>query len=181
VNALPSAVFLDRDGTVMKDVHYVSRPEQVELLPGAAEAIARINSLLIPVVMVTNQSGIGRGYFTIADYDRVNSRLAEALSERGARIDASYYCPHPPDAGCECRKPGDLLFRRAAADLGFDLHRALFIGDRRRDIEAGVVAKAPAALISSSDTPDDEIEWARAHAVVVDSLGAALDRFLCTN
>lgn len=181
MNALPSAVFLDRDGTVIKDLHYVSRPEQVELIPGAADAIARVNSLLIPVVMVTNQSGIGRGYFTIADYDRVNSRLAEELAAHAARIDASYYCPHPPDASCECRKPGDLLFRRAAADLGFDLARALFIGDRQRDVEPALAHKALASLVPSSDTPPDEVSWARSHAFVDESLGAALDRNLCTN
>jgi D-glycero-D-manno-heptose 1,7-bisphosphate phosphatase len=181
VNALPSAIFLDRDGTIMQDLHYVSRPDQVELIPGVADAIARVNSLLIPVVMVTNQSGIGRGYFTIADYDRVNSRLAEELAVHGARIDASYYCPHPPDAGCECRKPGDLLFRRAAGDLGFDLRRALFIGDRRRDIEPALSHEALASLVPSSRTPADEISWARSHAFVNESLGAALDRNLCTN
>ncbi|HEY8166827.1 MAG TPA: HAD family hydrolase [Gemmatimonadaceae bacterium] len=181
MNALPSAVFVDRDGTIMKDLHYVSHPEQVELIPGAAQAIARVNALLIPVIMVTNQSGIGRGYFTIADYDRVNSRLADELSTHGARIDASYYCPHPPDAACECRKPGDLLFRRAARDLGFDVHGALFIGDRRRDIEPGVALGALAALVPSENTPADEIEWARLHAFVDESLGAALDRNLCTN
>lgn len=181
MNALPSAVFLDRDGTIMKDLNYVSRPEQVELVPGAGDAIARVNSLLIPVVMVTNQSGIGRGYFTIADYDRVNSRLTEELAGYGARIDASYFCPHPPDAGCECRKPGDLLFRRAAEDLGFDLSRALFIGDRRRDIEPALAHKALASLVPSSDTPPDEVSWARSHAAVYETLGAALDRDLCTN
>jgi D-glycero-D-manno-heptose 1,7-bisphosphate phosphatase len=181
VNALPSAVFIDRDGTIMKDLHYVSRPEQVELIGGAGEAIARVNSLLIPVVMVTNQSGIGRGYFTIADYDRVNSRLAEELAKHGARIDASYYCPHPPEAHCECRKPGDLLFRQAAADLGFDLRRALLIGDRQRDIEPGVGLGALASLVPASDTPADEVTWARSHAFVDESLGAALDRNLCTN
>lgn len=181
MNALPSAVFLDRDGTIIKDVHYVSRAEQVELLPGVAEAIARVNSLLVPVIVVTNQSGIGRGYFTIADYDHVQSRMSEELARYGARIDDSYYCPHPPDAGCECRKPGDLLFRRAAAEHNLDLSRAVFIGDRRRDVEPALTAGGRGVLVKSFDTPDDELAWAEKSASVAESLGQALDRYVCTN
>ena len=125
MNALPSAVFLDRDGTIIEDVKYISRPEQVELIEGAAEAIARINAALVPVVVVTNQSGIGRGYFTMADYESVKERVEELLAERGARIDATYYCPHKPEDGCRCRKPDTEMFERAAADLGIDLRKAL--------------------------------------------------------
>ncbi|HEX6573322.1 MAG TPA: HAD-IIIA family hydrolase, partial [Gemmatimonadaceae bacterium] len=79
MNQLPSAVFLDRDGTVIEDVHYLSKPEQLKLIPGAAEAIARINAQLIPVIIVTNQSGIARGIFTVEDHERVTARLDELL------------------------------------------------------------------------------------------------------
>ena len=90
MNSLPSAVFLDRDGTIIEDAHYLSRPEQVKLIDGAAEAITRINALLVPVIVITNQSGIGRGFFTVEDHDLVTHRVDELLTERGAKIDASY-------------------------------------------------------------------------------------------
>lgn len=181
MKSLPSAVFLDRDGTIIKDVRYVSRPEQVELTDGAAEAISRINSLLVPLVIVTNQSGIGRGYFTLSDYERVKRRVDELLAERGACIDATYYCPHRPDEGCRCRKPDTLLFERASADLGIDLAEALYIGDRWRDVEPAIRFGGRGVLIPAERTPPDEIERARAEAHVADSLRTALDLYLCTN
>lgn len=181
MNALPSAVFLDRDGTIIGDVSYLSRPDQVELLDGAAEGIARINAALVPAVLVTNQSGIGRGYFSVADYERTEQRLNALLAERGARIDATYYCPHAPEENCQCRKPGTLLFERAAYDLGIELRNALFIGDRFRDIEPALRIGAKAVLVPMLTTPRDEIARAIESARVADSLSAALDWYLCTN
>jgi len=181
VNPLPSAVFLDRDGTIIKDAHYLSRPEQVELLEGAAEAIGRINAVLVPAVVITNQSGIGRGYFSIADYEATERRLNELLAERGAHIDAAYYCPHIPEDECRCRKPDTLLFERASKALGIDLSNALFIGDRYRDIEAAERLGATGVLVPISTTPRDEIARAMESARVADSLSVALDWYLCTN
>ncbi|MDP9179290.1 MAG: HAD family hydrolase [Gemmatimonadota bacterium] len=181
MNALPSAVFLDRDGTIIKDVSYLSRPEQVELLDGAAEAIARINAALVPAVIVTNQSGIGRGYFSVADYELTEQRLSALLAERGARVDTTYYCPHAPEENCRCRKPGTLLFERAADDLHIDLRNALFIGDRFRDIEPAMSFGAQGVLVPIPTTPGDEIARAVESARVADSLSVALDWYLCTN
>lgn len=182
MNPLPAAVFLDRDGTIIEDAHYISRPDQVKLIGGAAEAIARINAALVPVILVTNQSGIGRGYFMNEDYRHVQERLEILLAAHGAHLDASYFCPHAPDYGCECRKPGPLLFTRAAADNpAIDLARSLYVGDRWRDIEFGVSQGAPAVLIQSPDTPREDVVKARELARVAPSLGVALDWFLCTN
>jgi len=181
MNALPSAVFLDRDGTIIKDVKYISRPEQVELIDGVAEAIARINAALVPVVVATNQSGIGRGYFTLADYESVKQRVEELLAERGARIDATYHCPHRPEDRCRCRKPDTEMFEQAAADLGIELGKALFIGDRWRDVEAALRFGAHGVLIPAERTPPGEIEHAKIEARVADSLATALDWYLCTN
>jgi histidinol-phosphate phosphatase family protein len=181
VNALPSAVFLDRDGTIIRDVHYLSRPEQVELLEGAAEAIARINAVLVPAVVVTNQSGIGRGYLSVRDYETTEQRLNELLAERGAHIDATYYCPHTPEEKCRCRKPDTLLFERAGEDLDIDLGNALFIGDRFRDIEPAERFGAKGVLVPIPTTPRDEIVHATESARVADSLSVALDWYLCTN
>jgi histidinol-phosphate phosphatase family protein len=181
VKPLPSAVFLDRDGTIIKDAEYISRPEQVELIDGAAEAISRINALLVPVIVVTNQSGIGRGFYSEADYERVKGRTEELLAQRGARIDATYMCPHKPEDGCRCRKPGTLLFEKASADLGIDLSSALFVGDRLRDIEPAARFGARGVLVPAATTPSEEITSAEKSAGVADSLATALDWFLCTN
>ena len=182
MNQLPTAVFLDRDGTIIEDAHYLSRPEQVKLIYGAAEAIARINALLIPVIVVTNQSGIARGFFTVEDYEQVMQHLNALLAEHGAHIDASYYCPHPPEAGCECRKPGTLLFRMAQEDNPeIELARALYIGDRLRDVEPALTLGGQGVLVPSPETPASEAEAAATRARVAPSLGVALDWFLCSN
>lgn len=182
MNPLPTAVFLDRDGTIIEDRHYLADPADVVLVEGAAEAIARINAVLVPVIVITNQSGIGRGYFTLDDYDAVARRLDELLAVRGARIDASYLCPHAPDDGCECRKPGVLLHLRAAKEhSGIDPSRALYVGDRMRDVEPGLALGGNAVLVPSKDTPPEEIERAEKTARVAPSLATALDWYLCTN
>lgn len=182
MSAAPSAVFLDRDGTIIEDAHYLSDPRHVRLLDGAAEAIARVNSQLIPVIVVTNQSGIGRGIFTQADHVRVTARLDELLAERGARVDASYHCPHSPEDECLCRKPGTLLFERAANDFpGIELNRALYAGDRMRDIEPGIVLGGSAVLVPSDATPESELIRAREHARIAESLAGAIDLYLCAS
>jgi D-glycero-D-manno-heptose 1,7-bisphosphate phosphatase len=182
VNPLPTAVFLDRDGTIIEDTHYLSRPDQVRLIEGAAEAIARVNALLIPVIVVTNQSGIARGLLTADDHEAITARLDDLLREQGAHIDGSYFCPHLPEDGCECRKPGTLLYRNAAHDFPeIDLSRALYIGDRLRDVEPALALGGTGVLVPSLDTPDAEIEAAKLRARVGGSLGVALDWYLCTN
>ncbi len=182
MNRLPTAVFLDRDGTLIHDAHYLSRPDQVSLIDGAAQAIARINTAMVPVIVVTNQSGIGRGYFTLDEYASVAERLDSLLAALGAHIDATYFCPHAPDDKCECRKPGDLLFRRAQAEIpAVDLSHALYIGDRMRDIQAGLSFGGDAVLVPHRDTPTADTIEASEVARVAPSLGTALDWYLCTN
>lgn len=181
MNSLPSAVFLDRDGTIIRDVKYISRSEQVELVDGAAEAIARINATLVPVIVATNQSGIGRGYFSLADYESVKQKVDDLLARRGAHVDATYHCPHKPEHGCRCRKPGTEMYERAAAQLGIDLGKALFVGDRWRDVEPALRFGAHGVLVPAERTPADEIQHAETDARVADSLATALDRYLCAN
>lgn len=182
MNVLPSAVFLDRDGTIIEDAHYLGDPAAIRLIPGAAEAIARINAALVPVILVTNQSGIGRGYFTLGDHEAVSRRLDEILAEHGARIDASYFCPHAPEEGCDCRKPGLLLFRRAADDdPTLDLSKALYVGDRMRDVEPGIALGGRGVLVPSRVTPDDDLKAAEARARVAPSLASLVDWYVCSN
>jgi histidinol-phosphate phosphatase family protein len=132
------AVFLDRDGTLIEDLHYLRDPDQIRLLPGAAEAVRRLNVAAIPAVVVTNQSGIARGLLTEADYGATVLRLDALLATAGARLDGHYHCPHLPDVTgpCDCRKPGPLLYERAARDLDLDLPASWWVGDRERDLGA---------------------------------------------
>ena len=132
------AVFLDRDGTLIEDRHYLGDPAGVRLLPGAADALRRLNTAGVPAVVVTNQSGIARGHFTEADYQATVRRLDQLLGQEGARADAHYHCPHLPEISgpCDCRKPGPLLYELAARDLVLDLARSWWVGDRLRDLEA---------------------------------------------
>lgn len=169
------AVFLDRDGTLNVDTRYVSRPEDVVLLPGAAAAVAFLNERGIPVVVVSNQSGIGRGFISPAAYRQVERTLAALLAEGGAHLDATYVCPHAPDQDrCECRKPGTLLFRRAAADLGLDLATSWYIGDRWRDVAPALELGGQGVLVPSNDTPADDLAQAHARARVARSLADAV-------
>jgi D-glycero-D-manno-heptose 1,7-bisphosphate phosphatase len=129
-------VFLDRDGTIIEDVGYLKDPEQVRLLPGSAEAIARLNAAGIPAIVVSNQSGIARGLQSLDDYHRSEARLDDLLARESSRLDAHYFCPHLPeiDGPCECRKPGTLLYRQAAARFGIALEKSWWVGDRLRDV-----------------------------------------------
>jgi len=132
------AVFLDRDGTIVDDPPpgFLHEPDKVRLLPGAGEAIRRLNDAGWSVVVVSNQGGIARGLFDASAYAAVQRRLSELLAERGARLDGEYFCPHHPDftGPCQCRKPGVKLFRDAEAALGLNLRRSYWVGDRVSDL-----------------------------------------------
>jgi histidinol-phosphate phosphatase family protein len=132
-----SAVFLDRDGTIARDVHYCRRLEDFELLPTVTEAIRLLNENGFKVVVVTNQSGIARGYFTERTLAQIHDKMEVELAEYGAWVDAIYYCPHHPDEGCSCRKPGTALFHKAAREQGIDLESSYVVGDMQMDIDAG--------------------------------------------
>jgi len=138
------AIFLDRDGTIIADKGFVHKKEDLELLPGAVEAIKLANHHGFLVIVVTNQSGIARGYFTEDQLKAFNAHLAWTLKTQGARIDAFYYCPHHPEApikayrkDCPCRKPRPGLLLKAAEELNIDLAKSYMVGDSPRDVEAG--------------------------------------------
>ena len=179
-----AAAFLDRDGTIIDDAHYIADPELVRLRPGAAEAIAELNRAMIPVIVVTNQSGVARGLITESAYRSVEGRLAELLASRGARIDATYVCPHHPefDRACDCRKPGTLLFRRAAAEHNLDLTKSLYVGDRWRDVQPGIVLGGrPMLIVDESTRPSERARAEEAGVETVSSLRQAVTRLLSTD
>jgi histidinol-phosphate phosphatase family protein len=128
------AIFLDRDGTINEEVHYLSHPDQVRLISGAAEAITVLRAAGYLIVVITNQSGLSRRFFTQETLDKIHARLRHELARDDAWLNGIYVCPHHPDDGCDCRKPGSRLFQEAAHDHGIDLTRSLMIGDRATDL-----------------------------------------------
>jgi len=148
------AVFLDRDGTIIEEVGYLDRPERVEFFPWTIDAIRVLNRADLAVVLVSNQSGIARGFFTDAVVDTVHQRMDDMLSAGGARIDAYYYCPHHPDGSvaelakvCDCRKPARGLVDRAVAEFGVDPARSFVVGDRWLDIGLARTVGARGVLV----------------------------------
>ena len=147
------AVFLDRDGTVVEDPGYLHQPDQLRLFPGAAQAINLLNRQGFQVILVTNQAGIGRGYYSEQDFWRVQARLDEALQCSAARVDAVYFCPHHPDVGCACRKPAPGMLLTAAAERAVELGRSYVIGDKWSDVAAGAAAGCRTVLLAPAGAP----------------------------
>ena len=184
VREIRPAVFLDRDGVVIEEVSYLSSIEHLALFPWTADAIRALNRAGLPVVVVTNQSGVARGFFTEAFVDEVHREIAARLAMGGVRIDAYYYCPHHPDGcvaqyarSCDCRKPGRGLIDRAARDLNLDPARSFVVGDKWSDVELAHAAGARGVLVR---TGHGETEQSRAGGpadikadAVVDNLAAA--------
>jgi histidinol-phosphate phosphatase family protein len=170
------AAFLDRDGTLIEDAHYLADPDGVRLLPNVAEPIIALNARDLLAVVVTNQSGIAQGLLTEAQYEATRRRVIEALAELGARIDATYHCPHHPSVSgtCDCRKPATGMYVRAGREHRIDLARSLYIGDRRRDVEPSLALGGTGILVPSAVTPPNEVHWARAHAQVRTTLDEAV-------
>ncbi len=148
------AVFLDRDGVIIEEERWLARVEQVRLIDGCAAAIRRLNQAGVPVVVVTNQSGVARGLFPEERIAEVHARLDRLLADKGAVVRRYYYCPHHPSEGiekyridCTCRKPRPGMLRAAAADLGLDLRQSWLIGDTLSDLEAGARADCRTILV----------------------------------
>jgi histidinol-phosphate phosphatase family protein len=174
------AAFLDRDGTLIEDAHYLADPAWVRLIPGATDAVRRLVEAGIAPVIVTNQSGIALGYLNEHRYQQIRRQVERAFRDAGAPILATYHCPHHPDVNgpCECRKPGTGMYRKAIAAHDLDGARALFAGDRRRDVEPATSFGGCGILVPSVDTPEADITWARAEAMVASSLDDAVTLFL---
>ena len=168
---IPAAVLFDRDGTLVVDVPYNADPARVELMPGAAGALARVRAAHIPTAVVSNQSGIGRGVIGRREVDAVNARLDELLGPVGPKL----ICPHGPDDGCECRKPKPGLVLKAAAELGVAPERCAVIGDIGADMGAAEAAGARGVLVPTPVTRREEIDAA---PEVATTIGEAVERLL---
>lgn len=146
------ALFLDRDGVINRERgQHTWQLEEFEVLPDVAEAVLAAYAAGLLVIVVTNQSGIALGLYGHADVERLHTYLHRQLAQRGAHIDAVYYCPHHPDHGrCLCRKPGGLLFERAVARFGIDPSRSLMVGDRQRDVDAAKTVGIRGVLVEAN-------------------------------
>lgn len=181
------AIFLDRDGTVCREVGYINHPSRLELLPGSGEALRAINRRGIKAVIVTNQAGVARGYFPFHVLEETHQRLTGLLAALGARLDGIYFCPHHPDVGgpgfrkhCSCRKPRPGMLIRAATELDIDLSRSFMVGDSFRDVGAGIHAGVRQTVLLRTGYGRGELLWKSATTKVwpdhvADDLPSAID------
>ena len=153
--AAPRAVILDRDGTIVVDRGYLDDPAQLRFLPGAAEGLRLWHERGHPLVILSNQSGIGRGRLSIERVREVNAQLLQMIEAAGARIAGVYFCPHRPEDHCACRKPEPQLLLEAAAELGFDPARTVVIGDKSSDVGLGRRVHALTLLVSPDGRASD--------------------------
>ncbi len=161
---LKPSVFLDRDGTINEQMGYINHISRFVLLPGVGQAIRRLNSLQVPVVVVTNQSGLARGYFPESLLQTVHEEMRRQLQAEGAHVDGIYVCPHHPEArqerfrqNCTCRKPKTGLLEQAAAELKLDLSRSYMVGDRWSDLRCGAAAGTATVLVRTGYGRGEEL------------------------
>ena len=178
------AVLLDRDGVISEQTAFVNRPEDLVLIDGAADAIARLNRAGLPVAVITNQGGIAMGYLTEQDLAEIHERMEQLLAEAGAHVDGIYYCPHHSRApastysvDCSCRKPSIGMLERARNELGIDLRKSVLVGDATTDILAGQRAGCSTILVQTGFGGQDGKAEATPDYVVAD-LAAAVDLIL---
>lgn len=174
-----AAVFFDRDGTLNEEVSFLSRPEQLRMIVGAAEAVRSVNERGMAACVITNQSGIGRGFLTEADLVPIHAKLTRELDAAGARIDRIYYCPHHPTDGippynvtCECRKPRPGMLLKAAGDFGLDLSKSYVVGDRIVDVQVAQATGGKGILVLTG-FGIESMEECRAQGVRPDYIAAS--------
>jgi rfaE bifunctional protein nucleotidyltransferase chain/domain len=167
------AVFLDRDGTINEHIEYLSEPDKFQEIPGAYQAIKRLRDLGFRIIVVTNQPGIGLGYFTKEDFYAVTREMMRQASAVGAAFDKIYFCPHSKADGCACRKPGVYFLERAAQELNVDLAKSYVIGDMTGDVQLGVSGGCTSILVKTGRGGDDGMFQASPQYVAGDLAQAA--------
>ncbi len=168
-------VVLDRDGTIIEEVSYLSDPKQIALIPGVGKALQDLSAMGFGLVVITNQSAVGRGFFDHAQLARIHGSLLEMLNAEKVHIDGLYFCPHTPEDQCFCRKPQTGLIQKASEDLGFDVSRSIVIGDKVSDIEMGRRVRAMTILVRTGYGAQVAAEQRVAPDYIVDDLAAAVE------
>jgi len=178
----PGAIFIDRDGTVSEEVGYMYHAGLFRMYPWTGEAIQKINASGMKSVLITNQSGVDRGYFTESTVQEVHQVLEQELKQRPAHFDGIYFCPHGPERECECRKPKPGLILRAARDLDIDLAKSFMVGDRYLDVRAADAAGVRSVLVLCGDGASEVARYASQPVpqpdFVADNLLHAVDAIL---
>lgn len=179
------AVFLDRDGTINVDKHYLHKIDDFDFIPGVPQAIKKLKESGYLVIVVTNQSGVARGYFDLEDVTRLHEHIQKELTNEGASIDAFYLCPHHPEQGvgkfrkeCDCRKGRPGLLLQASTDLGIDLQRSFMVGDKVADVEAGENAGCQTILVLTGYGHESRLQIDEKRIKVCRDLPAAVDMIL---
>ena len=172
--SLRPAVFLDRDGTIIEEVKYLADPDGVILIPGAVEALGLLRAAGFALVVITNQSGIARGFYDVKDYEAVARRLDELLAAHGIKLDATRFCPHHPSVSgdCACRKPATGMHRAAAGELGLDPTRSFFVGDRVGDLLPALELGGEGILVRTGYGAEEESDLPAAFRAADDLLEA---------
>lgn len=166
---------LDRDGTLIQERHYLSDPEDVELLPGVVDGLLSLRGMGLGLVVLTNQSGVGRGYFDVARLELVHARMNELLAHGGVALDGIYYCPHRPEDACSCRKPKAGLVNLASSELGFRPSDGFMIGDKAIDVQLGKAVGATTFLVLTGYGKQEQEEAAGYADHVVADLARVAD------
>lgn len=166
-------VLVDRDGTINVEKHYLSDPDQLELYPGIGAALKRLQDAGFGIAVLTNQSGIARGYFDLARLEQIHDRLRALLAAEGVTVDGIYICPHGPDDDCTCRKPLPGMVEQAVAEHGFDPAQAVMIGDKEVDVELGRAVGAETYLVRTGHGAKAAAAGSKADYVVDDLVAAA--------
>lgn len=173
---LRPAVFLDRDGTLIDDIGYLGDPDRLSFYPGIPEALRRLQDKGYLIVVLTNQSGIGRGYFNEETAIAVNCAMLRLLRDKGVLVAAIYYCPHHPDEGCSCRKPDQLMIQRSLMDLDIDDSLSWIVGDMDKDIWTGINAGIRPILVETGKSEKGSIpEYVKRSGSVVEAVEFILD------
>jgi histidinol-phosphate phosphatase family protein len=167
-------VVLDRDGTIIEECSYLSDPEQIKLIPGATQALRELREMGFGLVVITNQSGVGRGFFDEGRLREIHERMRQMLEAEGVWLDGLYFCPHKPDDGCLCRKPGVSLMEKASTELSFDPQASIVIGDKGSDIEMGRCVRATTFLVRTGYGAQVATNSSVGADYIVDDLRAAV-------
>jgi D-glycero-D-manno-heptose 1,7-bisphosphate phosphatase len=181
MSSLPRLVILDRDGVINEDSDdYIRSADEWIPIEGSLEAIARLNQAGILVAVASNQSGLGRGFFTPEDLNRMHAKFQRLLARIGGHVDAIFFCPHTPEAGCECRKPAPGLLRSVSLRFGLPLNSVPFIGDSKSDVEAAQAARARPVLVRTGKgvrtlANNPELKSLPCYANLAEAVDALLD------
>lgn len=179
IGQIPATVFFDRDGTLNHDTSYIKSPQDFVLFPDAVTSVKQCNDAGLRVMVVTNQSGLARGYFSQKDLDEIHQYMREQFRVGGAWIDDIFMCPHHPDENCWCRKPNPGMIEQAGARYPLDLNKSYVVGDKYIDVELAVKAKIKGVLVKTGPSSDEALQMIKINCLPVAHVAESLQDAVC--